>query len=300
MDLQALSDYLDTAICRPPGRSLRESKNCRPRIGLKLAPSVAILADWKPAYGPKWGGTEKEVLDGLDELMKEIVPEHLMSDVPLGAFLSGGIDSSTIVAYAALASPEPLRTFSVGVHDRSQSELPWARLVAERYLTRHFEEIVEPDLVGLAPLMTSFMEEPVDPFAVGVYAVLERCGARGQGLSQRRWRRRVVRRLRPLCGQTLAERYSQIPAPARRKLLRPLLRLIPESFGYKSLATKLRWLDQMAELEGVDRYIESAGFLRFPPWSEALAVPGACVERSGATAQRGYPENAVCRQEERR
>jgi asparagine synthase (glutamine-hydrolysing) len=265
MDLEALSDYLSTRHLPATRTFFKGIQKLPPAHWAKITADGRVFQRyWKPAYAPKWTGTERDVLDGLDELMKEVVPEHLMSDVPLGAFLSGGIDSSTIVAYAALASQEQLRTFSVGVHDRSQSELPWARLVAERYSTRHFEEIVEPDLVGLAPLMTSFMEEPIDPFAAGVYVVsgvaareVKVCLSGDGGDELFAGYDRYV-------GQTLAERYSQIPAPARRKLLRPLLRLVPESFGYKSLATKLRWLDQMAELKGIDRYAESAGFLRFP------------------------------------
>jgi asparagine synthase (glutamine-hydrolysing) len=65
-------------------------------------------------------------------------------------------------------------------------------------------------------------------------------------------------------GQQLSEWYARIPGPLRRRVLRPLLRAIPESFGYKSLATKLRWLDTMAEKTGVERYADSAAFLRFP------------------------------------
>ena len=265
MDLQALSDYLSTRHLPATRTFFKGIQKLQPAHWAEIsAEHRDFQRYWKPAYAPKWTGTERNVLDGLDELMKEVVPEHLMSDVPLGAFLSGGIDSSTIVAYAALASPEPLRTISVGVNDRSQSELPWARMVAERYSTRHFEKIVEPDLAGLAPVMVSFMEEPIDPFAAGVY-IASWVAARevkvclsGDGGDE------LFAGYDRYAGQALAERYSQIPAPARRKLLRPLLRLIPESFGYKSLATKLRWLDQMAELKGVDRYAESAGFLRFP------------------------------------
>src|SRR5690606_813348 len=68
-------------------------------------------------------------------------------------------------------SKEPLRTFSVGVDDETQSELPWARSVAERYRTRHVETVQNPDLASLTPRMVAALEEPVDPFACGVYVV---------------------------------------------------------------------------------------------------------------------------------
>jgi asparagine synthase (glutamine-hydrolysing) len=265
LDLQSLSHYLSTRHLPGTSTFFKGISKLPPALWAEVAADSRLFRRyWMPAYAPKWTGSEEEVLDGLDTVMKKVVGEHLMSDVPLGAFLSGGIDSSLIVAYAALASPEPLRTFSIGVNDQSQSELPWARVVAERYRTQHFERIVEPDLAALAPLMVSFMEEPVDPFAAGVFVAshvaagqVKVCLA-GDGGDE------LFAGYDRYAGQMLAERYSQIPAPVRRHFLRPLLRLIPERFGYKSLATKLRWLDRMAELKGVDRYAESAGFLRFP------------------------------------
>jgi asparagine synthase (glutamine-hydrolysing) len=219
---------------------------------------------WTPAYEPKLRGSETEVLEALDAVLRKIIPGHLISDVPLGAFLSGGIDSSLVVAYASLVSGEPVRTFSIGVDDASQSELPWARKVAERYRTRHFEKIVAPDLAGMAPEMTAALEEPVDPFAAGVYIVSQITSEQvtvalgGDGGDE------LFAGYDRYLGQQLAETFSSLPSPLRRKVLRPLFRMVPESFGYKSLATKLRWLDEMAEKDGVARYAESAAFLRFP------------------------------------
>jgi len=218
---------------------------------------------WSPSYEPKWNYSEAETLDHLDDLLKKVVASHLMSEVPLGAFLSGGIDSSTVVAYAARALDEPLRTFSIGVSNE-QSELPWAREVAERYRTRHFERIVEPDLASLAPKMVAAMDEPVDPFAAGVYTVSQITAEHvtvvlgGDGGDE------LFAGYDRYVGQQLAEVYAHIPSPLRRGMLRPLMNLVPERFGYKSMRTKLRWLDQMAEKSGVERYAESAAFLRFP------------------------------------
>ncbi len=219
---------------------------------------------WTPAYEPKWRYSEEETLDRLDDLMKKVVAQHLMSEVPLGAFLSGGIDSSTVVAYAARALEEPLRTFSVGVRESDQSELPWAREVAERYKTRHFERIVEPDLASLAPKMVRAMDEPVDPFAAGVYTVSQITSEHvtvalgGDGGDE------LFAGYDRYVGQQLAEAVSRVPEGPRRVVLGAAIAVVPEKFGYKSLATKLRWLDRMAQKSGVDRYAESAAFLRFP------------------------------------
>ncbi|HEY5569760.1 MAG TPA: asparagine synthase C-terminal domain-containing protein, partial [Gammaproteobacteria bacterium] len=193
-----------------------------------------------------------------------VVAEHLMSDVPLGAFLSGGIDSSLIVAYAARAMNEPLSTFSIGVDEESQSELPWARQVAERYQTRHTETVAEPDFVRLMPRMVATMEEPVDPFAYGVYLVSEAARKHvtvalgGDGGDE------LFAGYDRYKGQELAEIYSLVPRPLRHGLLRPILRRIPDSYGYNTMASRLRWLDQMADSSGFERYASSAATLRFP------------------------------------
>lgn len=265
VDFEALSHYM-TLRYLPGGSTLfRGISKVPPAHRVEVTrDDRAFHRYWVPAYGPKHGGSEREVLDGLDSVMREILPEHLISEVPLGAFLSGGIDSSLVVAYASIVSGGPIRTFSVGVHDESQSELPWARKVAGRYRTRHFEKIVAPDLARMAPEMTASLEEPVDPFAAGVYIVSQVTSEQvtvalgGDGGDE------LFAGYDRYVGQQLAETFSGLPAPLRRKVLRPLFRMVPESFGYKSLATRLRWLDEMAEKDGVARYAESAAFLRFP------------------------------------
>jgi len=265
IDLETLSHYMSLRYL--PGRGTLFS-------GIhKVPPAHLVEVDasareftriWKPSYEPKHRKSEAQLIDELDELMQTVVKSHLMSEVPLGAFLSGGIDSSTVVAIAARALDEPLRTFSIGSHDASQSELPWARQVAEQYKTNHFEEIADPDLARLAPRMVATMDEPVDPFAAGVYTV-SRITAQhvtvvlgGDGGDE------LFAGYDRYIGQQLAEHYSRIPAALRRGLLRPALNRFPESFGYNSFATKLRWLDRMAERSGIERYAEAAAFLRFP------------------------------------
>jgi asparagine synthase (glutamine-hydrolysing) len=264
MDLTALSHYMSLRYL-PGEQTFFDGIHKLPAAhALEVTRAgVRPLRLWTPKYEPKTAGDEAAVLDELDSLLNKVVSEHLMSDVPLGAFLSGGIDSSLMVAYAARASKEPLRTFSVGVDDESQSELPWARRVAERYQTRHIETTQDTDLAALTPRMVAALEEPVDPFACGVY-VVSRAAAEhvkvvigGDGGDE------LFAGYDRYKGQELAEIYSHVPRLLRHKVLRPLLRRVPDSFGYKSFASKLRWLDETADFDGFERYAHSAAILRF-------------------------------------
>jgi asparagine synthase (glutamine-hydrolysing) len=104
--------------------------------------------------------------------LEETVRLHLLADVPVGAFLSGGLDSSMVVALAASSVQGALQTFSIGFADESFSELPYARQVAERFGTRHVEEIATPDAVSLLDELTHYYDEPfADSSAIPTYLV---------------------------------------------------------------------------------------------------------------------------------
>jgi asparagine synthase (glutamine-hydrolysing) len=265
LELGALSDYMSLRYL-PGDRTLFAGIYKLPPASLMTIRDRNWTVErlWRPAYEPKHRMSESELLEGLDERMRRVVSEHLISDVPLGAFLSGGVDSSLIVAYASGMVDEPLATFSVGVDEASQNELPWARRVASQYGTRHSEQVVQPDLAKLTPRMVASLEEPVDPFGAGVYIVSEiarrevTVALSGDGGDE------IFAGYDRYKGQRIAELYASVPRALRHGLLRPLFRAIPDSFGYNSVTAKLRWLDRIADSEGFERYAESAAYLRFP------------------------------------
>ena len=106
----------------------------------------------------------------LRGLLRDSVRAHMVSDVPLGAFLSGGIDSSTVVALMSEVSEGPVSTFSIGFQDREHDERGLARLVAERYRTNHHEFVLEPESVDILPTLVRHFHEPfADASALPTY-----------------------------------------------------------------------------------------------------------------------------------
>ncbi len=116
----------------------------------------------------------RELEDELLHLLRQIVKDQMISDVPLGAFLSGGIDSSLVVALMSEASNQPVRTFSAGFEEESYSELPFAKIVANHYKTDHHEVILKPKAHDIVAAISDYFDEPfADSSAVGVYAISE-------------------------------------------------------------------------------------------------------------------------------
>ena len=113
-----------------------------------------------PQYSTHPPRSEEECLEEMEHRLAEAVRIRLISDVPLGALLSGGTDSSTVVALMARASSNPVKTFAIGFRNQEFNEAPYARMVAEKFGTDHHELIVEPDVFETVETLTSSLEEP--------------------------------------------------------------------------------------------------------------------------------------------
>lgn len=127
---------------------------------------------WEPPIAKDSSLCIQDMEDKLLWHLRESIKKRMISDVPLGAFLSGGIDSGTIVALMAQESSLPVKTFSIGFEEESHNELPFARLVAERYGTDHHEMIVKPNAAEILPLLVKHYNEPfADSSAIPTYYV---------------------------------------------------------------------------------------------------------------------------------
>jgi asparagine synthase (glutamine-hydrolysing) len=175
LDHQALAEYFAVGYIPAPSTILRGVKKLPPATRMRLKPGSEPSLDryWSPPSAREAdGGDVERIRADLLDALRDAVRSHLVSDVPLGAFLSGGIDSSVIVALMAEASSEPVRTFSIGFPDAEHDELDKARLVAARYATDHHELVVEPSGVDVLPKLVSHFAEPfADASALPTYHV---------------------------------------------------------------------------------------------------------------------------------
>src|SRR5438309_380811 len=109
------------------------------------AESIAIHRYWRLDWNPDPARDERAAMTGVRERLETAVRARLVADVPLGAFLSGGVDSTAVVWLMRQAGTEPLKTFSIGFDEARYDELPYARQVASAFGTEHYEQVVKPD-----------------------------------------------------------------------------------------------------------------------------------------------------------
>jgi len=174
VDEQALTEYFRYHYVPAPHSILKGVFKLPPASTLVYdveANSLEISSYWQPEFEPKLRLSMPEAEEALLEELRRAVRQRLISDVPLGALLSGGIDSSLIVALMAEAGPQ-VKTFTIGFDDSSFDERTYARVVAERYGTDHHELVVRPDMLEVLPRLAWYLDEPMaDPSALPTYYV---------------------------------------------------------------------------------------------------------------------------------
>jgi asparagine synthase (glutamine-hydrolysing) len=162
VDRAALLQYMYLGYIPDPATAFRGIHKLPPGHLLEFERGeVRIRKYWDlPQYATHQPASEEECLEELEWRLAEAVRIRLISDVPLGAMLSGGTDSSTVVALMARASSKPVKTFAIGFKQADFDESQYARIVAERFATDHHELILEPDVVGSIEKLTRSLEEP--------------------------------------------------------------------------------------------------------------------------------------------
>jgi asparagine synthase (glutamine-hydrolysing) len=167
--------HLFTFLVTPPAQSIvSDVKKLEPaRFAVaRDGGSLRTQRYWDVEFEPAHDATEPELIEELRGLLDESVALHQVSDVPVGAFLSGGVDSSAVVATMSAINAQPVKTFSVGFPDADFSELEPARQVASLCGTEHHELVIDPDVVPLVEDFAWFLDEPFgDTSAIATYMV---------------------------------------------------------------------------------------------------------------------------------
>jgi asparagine synthase (glutamine-hydrolysing) len=257
IDEAALADYLTFQYVPSPGAIWKGVRKLPPAHLLVCdAQGPRVARYWSLPVEPDRGHTAEVYGERLRALLVEAVRVRLMSDVPLGAFLSGGVDSSVVTALMSRVVSEPVKTFSIGFEEQDFSELAHARRVAEHLGTDHHELVVRPRALELLPRLVWQMDEPfADASMIPTYYVAEMA------------RRHVTVALsgdggdEAYAGYTTyawARRYAamdRIPAPLRRLAGWPAAWLPADH----ALGRKLHRLS----IDAVDRHLEVMSY--FPP-----------------------------------
>jgi asparagine synthase (glutamine-hydrolysing) len=212
---------------------------------------------WLPDFDREVPGSEAEYIERVRTMLDEATRIRLMSEVPLGAFLSGGIDSSITVALMALATSSPVKTFSIRFREKEYNETDYARLVAERYKTDHTEFIVEPKGLEVLADLAWFYDEPfADSSAIPTYYVSKMAAqkvtvalsgdAGDEDFAGYSWRYRAVR---------LASIYDRMPGLFKAFFSPRMWRHLPTSVKQKSMRRAAKKLVLTLGLPPEERYL---------------------------------------------
>ncbi len=244
IDFQALHDYLSLNYIPGPRSIFKYIRKLPPGYILTWSHGIFTMkAYWDLKYPEKYIKTNRSILsycEELYELLKSTVKQHLCSDVPLGVFLSGGVDSSSLVALMSEISPQPVKTFSIGFKEQSYNELEYARVIAKAFNTDHHEFVISPNAVELLPQLICNFDEPfADSSAIPAYWVAKlarehvKVALSGEGGDE------VFAGYETYTAYKMAEIYKHLPSIISAEIIPAVVKRIPVShhkvsFDYKA------------------------------------------------------------------
>ena len=215
-------------------------------------------------------GNEEEAIDALDGLLRKVVGQRMVSDVPLGAFLSGGYDSTMVVAQMQAQSSRPVKTFSIGFHEQGHNEAHYAKVIASHLKTDHTELYVTPeDAMAVIPLLPTLYDEPFsDSSQIPTYLVSKMArqhvtvslsGDGGDelfgGYNRYFWGERIWNNIGWVpkgARSVLAKGIQAIPCHNWDKIIKTLDPVIPSKYRFQMPGDKLHKLAEILSVESAD------------------------------------------------
>lgn len=272
LNWQSVNHFL-TGLTTPDSESIVAGVHKLPEAHVLTATVGArprVSRYWDVSFTPDRRHTEDQLVERLRELLAESVSMHMVSDVPVGAFLSGGLDSSSVVATMVQSSPRPIKTFSIGFEEDRYDESRYARQVAAHLGTEHHELVLDPDVFDVLEHIAWDLDEPFgDSSAFPTYMVSKLAasevkvvlsGDGGDELFAGYDKYRVEARER---------RYEHLPRPLRRALGRIGDALPEGAFGRNFL--------RHLALSGATRYLDASTLLTADQRSRLLRPEAAAM-----------------------
>ncbi len=266
MSLAAMDQYLALRIICPSKTMFEGVTKLPPAHFLLQEPGKApkIERYWDLDFSPKTTRNENELLDELDALITESLRLHMVSDVPVGAFLSGGFDSSLIVAMLCKnLGITDLPTFTLGLPHEKFNEATSAKLLADKYRTDHHELTVMPSVAEHLGNLVYHLDEPSDPLSVCTWLVSRfahesvKVTLGGDGGDE------LFAGYDRYYGNLYAGHYSRLPHALRKNVIGPILNRLSGGNWYKSYAHQAKWLHELSFLDGGARYARSLSYFYF-------------------------------------
>ncbi len=256
VDFEAIDSYLSYLCVPAPQTAFKQIRKLEPAHWLRWKDGrIETKRYWQPDFSKKIKISEEEAIEETTRILRESTKLRLISEVPLGAFLSGGVDSSIVVALMAQESSSPVKTFSIGFEEQDFSELKYAKRVAEHIGAEYHEFIVRPNALEVLPTLVEHYGEPyADSSAIPTYYVAKETrqfvtvalNGDGGDESFAGYERHAAMRL--------AEMYHRFPEFARKLLIEKPINLFPTSELKRSRLRDAKRFLQAANLPRTERY----------------------------------------------
>jgi len=263
VDYEAIDNYLSYLCIPAPQTAFKQIRKLEPAHWLRWKDGrVETKRYWMPDFSKKIKISTQEAEAETLRILRESTKLRMISEVPLGAFLSGGVDSSAVVALMAETSAQPVKTFSIGFEEQDYSELKYARRVAEHVGAEYNEFIVRPNALEVLPTLVEHYGEPyADSSAIATYYVAKETrkfvtvALNGDGGDE------SFAGYERYAAMRIAEKYYKIPAYLRKTFIENAVDLIPASEARHSRARDLKRFVKAAGLPKTERYFRWVGAL---------------------------------------
>jgi asparagine synthase (glutamine-hydrolysing) len=256
VDLEAIDNYLSFLCVPAPMTAFKSIRKLEPGHWLKWKDGeIETKRYWQPDFSKKIKISEEEAIEETTRILRESTRLRMISEVPLGAFLSGGVDSSTVVALMAQESSQPVKTFSIGFEEQDFSELKYAKRVAEHVGAEYHEFIVRPNALEVIPTLVDHYGEPyADSSAIPTYYVSKETrqhvtvALNGDGGDE------SFAGYERYAAMRIAEKYALVPSPLRKAFIEAPISVLPTSELKRSRVRDAKRFLKAANLPRTERY----------------------------------------------